>query len=357
MTTTLEFEFPIAFQATPTKHRTPKMVCGRFLETFDVPEVDAEGVHALIDIRIGDELRSYAEIEGLFFRRIGSMDSETVRSKFRAANSSIPSVAQEYSDMRSHARKSAKAQGLQLYPKLSPEDDIVHAVLKREWFSEGDLNWLDRRREKAFEELSILRCSEGVLFEPLAEPAFVVSMRTDGVNAATLSVQFKANDDHHFYWGHPVAYFRADEQDEALYYAHALAEKHSIVLDPFEKREICIHDAGRLTFNPFPAHVLQAATLLQKLIAHYPPLGRQARKIVKELTSHLGSDLDGWRAIAPDTITEDVLMEVDHLVRQSVDHLQGRARTQIVVIETLLERWDERPISFHRGFDAPAHKR
>lgn len=340
MSSTLEYEYPVWFRGTPLKHRTPKVVCGKFIETFEVTEVDADDVNAAIDIMIAGEVGRYFEIEGRFFKLVGRIDSEAVKSRYKSPNSPIPRVGHEHSEMRTQALSHAKAEGIGLFPKRAPHEGVADTVLKREWFSDVDMQWLDKRRHEVDAFLSHLRCSEGDLYEPIVEPAFVVNLRTERGAAAGVWVEFRARDEDRFYWGYPVAYFGADQQDEALAYTSTLASRHGLVADPFERRTIEVHQAGRLTFDPFPAHLLEAATLACRTIpAELVPA-------VDELHRLLGPGLNAWRKA---DVTEETLLEVDRLLRQCMERSPVQAFSMDVAINTLIERWDDRPIDLRNG--------
>nr|WP_250807427.1 hypothetical protein [Neorhizobium tomejilense] len=340
MTSTLKFDFPVWFKATPLKHRTAKMVSGVFHETFEVIEIDASDVNAAMSLEIAGSVNEYFEITGGFFRAVGKIDSDEVTSLYKAQNSPIPCVANENYEMKELPRKKAKEAGLSMFPNLSPDQGEAHPVIRREWFSETDLGWLDRRRDVAFEYLSKLRCCDGILYEPLPEPAFVVNMVTRGAEAVAIRVEFRASDADPFSLGYPVAYFRADQQEDALAYATELASMHEVDLEHFDRRSIVIHDSTSLMFDPFPHQVLEAASLIMKVNQRNE---NGDRKMAEDLGAVIGTDADAWREAAPGTFDVEALSRLEDLVRDSVARNKTGAPT--VLVETLLARWDERPIS------------
>jgi hypothetical protein len=356
MSTSLQFEFPISFRATPLKSRSPKMVCGSFLEVFDVPEVDEDEVRPLFDLTIGGERRRYFAIYGRFYQLAGEIDGEDVLSRYAAAKSPIPSVQREYSEMATQAKANAKASGLAIFPKRSPDQVFAEMRLERDWFSDTDLQWLDRRRDEAHSSLAALRCSGGQLYEPMPEPAFVVNIRTERTSAAGVSVRFQASDEDFFYSGFPVAYFNADQQDEAQAYATMLATRHGVSVEPFERRVIEMHDAGGLTFDPTPAHVMEAAYLSLRVMSSrsrdvssgrtYSAEWRAAtERTAEEMATLFGPDPDNWRNDRSGSSTPDNLLVAEKIARERLELLVEAEFFPLFLIETLLERWDDRPIA------------
>ncbi|MBY3433673.1 hypothetical protein HFN89_05870 [Rhizobium laguerreae] len=340
MMPTLQFDFPVWFQAVPLKHRTPKMVCGIFHETFEVPEVEPSDVNPVMSLEIAGTVNEYFEIGGRFYNAVGSIDSDAVKAQYKAENSLIPCIRTEHWEMKGEPQKRAKEAGLSLFPKLVPEPGDSHPILSRDWFSETDLGWLDRRRDKAFEYLSNLRCcSGGNLYEPVSEPAFVVSMVTGSGKATSITVDFRASNTEPFYLGYPVAYFRADQQDEALAHAAELAAGHDVCVERFDRRAIVIHDDANLTFDPFPHQVLEAASLVMKANQRN---SKGDENVARDIGKILGADADAWRDATQGTFDEDALSRLEELVRESLD--QGTTVAPAILVETLLERWDERPI-------------
>ena len=334
MTTTLEFDLPVWFQATPLKHRTPKMVCGIFRETFEVTEVDGTDVNAAMSLESGGVINEFFEIDGGFFRAVGFINGDVVKERFKAKNSPVPGVSTEHWEMTRDVREKAKEAGLALFPRIAPEPGDAFPTLRQEWFSDTDVEWLEKRKAIAFEYLSKFKCSGGMLYEPLAEPAFVVNMVTGGDNEPTaITVDFRASSAVPLYHGYPVAYFRADEHNEAVAYAKELAKTHGTRVDRIDNRSIVIHDSTNLSFDPFPWQLLEAASLVMKT----------ARGSAGAMEEIIGTDADAWRQGDIGRIGEGELTVLEHIIRQSLDH--GKTIAPAILVETLLERWEERPIN------------
>ena len=339
MTATLEFDFPIWFQATPLKHRTPKIVSGIFRETFDVPDVDPADVNPVMTLEIAGKANEFFEIDGRFYRAVGRIDDEATKLEYRGEKSPIPCVRTEFWEMKNVPQRKAKEAGLALFPKYQPETGDEHPLLYRDMFSETDLGWIDRRRDEAFEYLSAMRVSGGILYQPMPEPAFIVSMSTDGTRNSAVSVDFQASNSRPVYTGYPVAYFRADQQEEALSYASALAGRYGARAEHVDRRAIEIQDGDRLGFDPYPCQILEAASLVMIVNRNNSDGDKCLAQTISEI---LGPDADTWRQAAAGTFGEGEIARLETIVRDSLE--QGKTAAPAVLVSTLLERWDERPI-------------
>jgi hypothetical protein len=346
---TLRYEYPIAFDATPLKHKSHKFVVGKFVETFDVVDVHTDNVHPAVDITstTGEEFRCF-EIEGRFYRMIGAVDGDVVAEHYSAANSPIKALNDEYHDLRKRGKERAKRSGLPMFPKAEQEVEIGDAILKHEWFSELDREWLNRIRDQAVAQLSSLRCCDGILYERMPEPGFIVTMSAsrDGLSAEKISLAFEKTDRRHYYVGYPVAYFTAAQRLEATEYAASLAEAQGAQLEILDHPEIVVHDEDRLTFEPYHAHALDACT-----IAYHMLDGDKAREqggvgdLLARMEAILGEDSDEWRSEPNSDALQAKAVAAGELAREAREYVARLEGYPVIFMDTLLERWDDRPVA------------
>jgi hypothetical protein len=344
----LRYEYPIAFNATPVKHKSHKFVAGKFIETYDVAEVEADDVHPLIDITNdkGEEFRCF-EIEGRFYRLVGAIGDDVVAAHYSAANSPIKALNDEYHELRKRGQKRAKSLGLPIFPKLDPEVEMGDAILKREWFSELDREWLDRLRDKAVTELSSLRCCDGILYERMSEPGFIVTMSAsgDGLSAEKISIAFEKTDARYYYIGYPVGYFSAAQQAEAWEYAVKLAQEHGAQFEFRGNTRVVVHDEDRLTFEPSHAHAMDACTIAYRMLD-----GDMAREqnglkdLLGRMEALLGEAPDDWRSEPNSEALQAKALTAGELAREAREFVARMAGYPVIFIDTLLERWDDRPV-------------
>ncbi|MCS4089255.1 hypothetical protein [Rhizobium sp. BK176] len=346
---TLRYEYPIAFNATPLKHKSHKFVAGKFIETYDVAEVDANDVHPLIDITNdkGEEFRCF-EIEGRFYRLVGAIDDDVVAAYYSAANSPIKALSEEYHGLRKGGQKRAKSLGLPIFPKLDPEVEIGDAILKREWFSELDREWLDRIRDKAVAQLSSLRSCDGVLYERMSEPGFIVTMSAsrDGLSAEKISIAFEKTDNRFYYIGHPVGYFTAAQQAEAWEYAVKLAQVHGAQFEFRGNTSVVVHDEDRLTFEPSHAHAMDACTIAYRMLDGDTAREQSGLKdLLERMEALLGETPDDWRSEPNSEALQSKALAAGELAREAREFVARMEGYPVIFIDTLLERWDDRPVA------------
>lgn len=349
---TLRYEFPIAFNATPVKHKSHKFVVGKFIETFDVTDVDADDVHPLIDITTGkgDEYRCF-EIEGHFYRLVGAIDGDVVADRYTAANSPIKALNEEYHDLRKRGKEKAKSSGLPIFPKLDTQVPIADSILKREWFSQNDLGWLDRIRGETVAQLSSLRCCDGLLYERMPEPGFIVTMTAsrNGLSAEKISLAFERTDARYYYVGYPVAYFTAAQQAEATEYAAKLAEAHGAKFETRDSTSIVVHDEDRLTFEPFHAHAMDACTVAYRMLdgdkAREQGKNDGLRDLLERMEAVLGENPDDWRSEPNSEGIQIKALEAGELAHEGREFVASMEGYPVVFIDTLLERWEDRPVA------------
>jgi hypothetical protein len=339
--TLLEFDFPIWFKATPLKHKNPKMVRGIFRETFEVAEIESDTVHPAMSLVIGGVNEEYVEIGGGFYRSLGDARSDRVLDMFSGPGSVIPDVASEYFEFRTLVARKARDADLAIFPKQAADESDSFPALHRDWFSDTDLQWLDKRLAKAHYYLSRLKSAEGRIYEPMPEPMFVVNMSVspDGTVGGIL-MDFRSSKSAPLYSGWPVAFFRADQQEEALGYVEALAARHSVPREAFQARQIEIYDGAALAFNPYTLQVLEAAAMVMNV------KGRRAdgyRELTDEIATLLGGSGNEWRRVEQASYSDATLIRLEEITRQASTIDSDAFPT--VVLDTLLERWDERPIS------------
>lgn len=137
--TTIDFDFPVWFNATPLKHRTPKMVRGIFRESFEVHEVDDDAVNPAMSLVVGDVTNEYVQIGGRFYVAIGDSKSDAVNQKYSAENSPIPGVSTEHMEFEKLALEKARDSQLPLFPKQAPNSKGNYPRLFKDWFSDTDL--------------------------------------------------------------------------------------------------------------------------------------------------------------------------------------------------------------------------
>jgi hypothetical protein len=337
---TINFEFPVWFNATPLKHNTPKMVRGIFCESFEVNEVDDHLVKSAMRLIVDDVINEFVEIGGRFYHAIGDSNSDAVNSKYSAARSPIPGLSMEYLQFDNLVLEKARESRLPLFPKQSPIIKGGYPMLKREWFSDTDLQWIDKRKEPAIAFLGKLRCAGGQIYQPISEPMYAVNLATDrDDNAQSISIEFKSSASPPLSAGYPVAFFRVDQRDEALAYANDLANRHSVPIDRVDERDILIHDSSGLLFDPYRQQILEAASLV--MIHNYRHVSGD--KAISSAIRHIiGSDSNDWRDTDHGAIDDDSLLQLEQLVRKSL--LNPRSEIPPILLETLLERWDDRPI-------------
>ncbi|MCV9964830.1 hypothetical protein OIU34_23335 [Pararhizobium sp. BT-229] len=339
--TTIDFDFPVWFNATPLKHRTPKMVRGIFRESFEVHEVEDDAVKPAMSLVVGDVTKEYVEIDGRFYVAIGESKSDAVKQKYSAENSPIPGVSTEHMEFEKLALEKARDSQLVLFPKQAPNSKGNYPRLSKDWFSETDLQWLEKRKERALAFLGNLRCAGGQIYEPLPEPMYVVNLATDrNDNAQSVSMEFRSSTAPPFCLGYPVAFFRADQGDEAVAYAAELAERHSVPVERAEKRDIVIHDSSSLSFSPYRQQILEAASLI---MIHNQRHAAGDKALSSAIGSIIGYDVNVWRDADQGSFEEDALVQLEELVRKGLRN--NRTEVPSILIEALLERWDERPIS------------
>jgi hypothetical protein len=346
---TLRYEHPIAFNATPVKHKSHKFVAGKFVETFEVADVDVDDVHPLIDITTEKDgtLRCF-EIEGCFYRMVGPINGDVVAERYSAANSPIKALNDEYHDLRKRGKMRAKLSGLPMFPKADQKVEIGEAILKHEWFSELDREWLDRIRDNSVAQLSSLRCCNGILYERMSEPGFIVSMTAsrDGLSAEKISIAFEKTDARYFYVGYPVAYFTAAQQAEAWEYAVKLAQEHGAQFEFRGNTSVVVHDEGRLTFEPSHAHALDACTIAYRMLD-----GDKARELgelnglLERMEALLGENPDDWRAEPNSEALQGKALEAGELAHEAREFVARMAGYPVIFIDALLERWENRPVA------------
>jgi hypothetical protein len=339
--TMIDFDFPVWFNATPLKHKTRKLVRGIFRETFEVHEVEDDAVSPAMSLVVGGVTKEYVEIADRFYVTVGDANSDAVIQKFLAEDSPIPGVSTEYREFEKLALEKARESQLPLFPKQAPNSKGNYPALSKDWFSETDLYWLEKRKEPALAFLGNLRCANGQIYEPIPEPMYVVNLATDRNDAAvSVSMDFKSSKSPPFCLGYPVAFFRADQGDDAVSYAAELAERHSVPVDRFEKRDIVIHDSASLAFDPYRQQILEAASLV--MVANQRHAGGD-KAISSAIGSIIGCDVNVWRNVDQRSFEEEALVRLEELVRKGLHN--NRTEVPSVLIEALLERWDERPIS------------
>lgn len=340
--TTIDFDFPVWFNATPLKHTTPKMVRGIFRETFEVHEVEDDTVNPAMSLVIGDETKEYVEIADRFYVTVGDANSDAVMQKYLAEGSPIPNVSTEYREFETLALEKAREGQLPLFPRQALNSKGKYPDLSKDWFSETDLHWLEKRKEPALAFLANLRSANGKIYEPIPEPMYVVNLATDrNDEAVSVSIDFKSSKSPPFCLGYPVAFFRADQGDEAVAYADELAGRYSVPVDRFEKRDIVVHDSASLAFDPYRQQILEAASLV--MVSNQRHAGGD-KAISSAIGSIIGCDVNVWRDVDQRSFDEEALIRLEELVRKSLRN--NRTEVPPVLIDTLLERWDERPISF-----------
>jgi hypothetical protein len=339
--TTINFDFPVWFSATPLNHRTPKMVRGIFRETFEVHEVESDAVKLAMSLVVGDVTQEYVEIDDRFYVAVGGASSDTVVQKYLVENSPIPGVYAEHREFEKTAVDKARESHLAFFPKQAPNAKGKYPALSKNWFSEADLYWLEKRMEPALAFLGNLRCANGRIYEPVPEPMYVVNLATDrNDDVQSVSVEFKSSKSPPFCLGYPVAFFRADQGDDAVAYANLLAERHSVAVDRVERRDIVIHDPASFSFDPYRQQILEAASLV--MISNQRHAGGD-KAISPAIGSIIGYDVNVWRDVDQSSFEEEALVRLEDLVRKGLRN--NRTEVPSVLIEALLERWDERPIS------------
>jgi hypothetical protein len=352
MSEQITIQIPVCFPGTPVKHRSPKLIYGSIPLCIEIPTAPDSEVNEGFEVEYNGNSTCFVEYDGQYYRSLQAVNFPDIGDVIA---SNIQPVENSTIWIKADERKAkARKTGLKLFPDTGNEPEYRLPAIDTQCLTESDMESLEPIFSEARTRLSTLRVINREVCRPIPEPIFLVclSVGTHG-DASEIRVEMTSVDTEPLYLGCPVAYFRADQQNEANAYAAELGSNLGTTEVKPNSRVIRVQNPHLLNADPYlmclleigdwAARQLKDGNEVSVCVEH----NLTSTEVATAIRDIIGENDRAWRKAPTLPLTEAQRAELERLVRISVQF--DSVSIPKVVFETALERWEERPVDFEVG--------